>query len=77
MVNLPLTSRYRGSVYKLPTASRYSYQYHPVGRLLQATSRLGVETFSIDLVGNLLDQKTQELNRPLEADPRGRQARCP
>ncbi|MFJ4344801.1 RHS repeat-associated core domain-containing protein [Pseudomonas sp. NPDC089401] len=46
------------------------YQYDPVGRLLQATSRLGVETFAFDPAGNLLDQKTQELNRPLEADPR-------
>ncbi|MBC7210128.1 MAG: RHS domain-containing protein, partial [Pseudomonas sp.] len=42
----------------------------PVGRLLKATSRLGVETFAFDPAGNLLDQKTQELNRPLEADPR-------
>ncbi|MFJ4344025.1 RHS repeat-associated core domain-containing protein [Pseudomonas sp. NPDC089401] len=46
------------------------YQYDPVGRLLQATSRLGVETFAFDPAGNLLDQKTQELNRPLEANPR-------
>ena len=46
------------------------YQYDPVGRLLQAASRLGVETFAFDPAGNLLDQKTQELNRPLEADPR-------
>ncbi|MFF7108620.1 RHS repeat-associated core domain-containing protein [Pseudomonas sichuanensis] len=46
------------------------YQYDPVGRLLKATSRLGVETFAFDPAGNLLDQKTQELNRPLEADPR-------
>ncbi|AVD82340.1 type IV secretion protein Rhs [Pseudomonas sp. SWI6] len=47
-----------------------AYQYDPVGRLLQATSRLGVETFAFDPAGNLLDQKTQELNRPLESDPR-------
>ncbi|MDZ4021612.1 RHS repeat-associated core domain-containing protein [Pseudomonas sichuanensis] len=46
------------------------YQYDPVGRLLKATSRLGVETFAFDPAGNLLDQKTQELNRPLEADAR-------
>jgi RHS repeat-associated protein len=46
------------------------YQYDPVGRLLKATSRLGVEIFAFDPAGNLLDQKTQELNRPLEADPR-------
>ena len=50
------------------------YQYDPVGRLLQATSRLGVETFDFDQAGNLLYQKTQELGRPLEADPHGRQA---
>ncbi|MFF7106231.1 RHS repeat-associated core domain-containing protein [Pseudomonas sichuanensis] len=47
-----------------------AYQYDPVGRLLQATSRLGVETFAFDPAGNLLDDKTQELNRPLESDPR-------
>ena len=47
-----------------------AYQYDPVGRLLQATSRLGVETFAFDPAGNLLDEKTQQLNRPLESDPR-------
>ncbi|MCG8295374.1 RHS repeat-associated core domain-containing protein, partial [Pseudomonas entomophila] len=47
-----------------------AYRYDPVGRLLQATSRLGVETFTFDPAGNLLDDKTQELNRPLESDPR-------
>ncbi|MFJ4347445.1 RHS repeat-associated core domain-containing protein [Pseudomonas sp. NPDC089401] len=47
-----------------------AYQYDPVGRLLQATSRMGVETFAFDPAGNLLDEKTQELNRPLESDPR-------
>uniref|UniRef100_UPI00048A20DC RHS repeat domain-containing protein n=1 Tax=Pseudomonas taiwanensis TaxID=470150 RepID=UPI00048A20DC len=35
-----------------------AYQYDPVGRLLQATSRLGVETFAFDPAGNLLGQKT-------------------
>ncbi|WP_223811913.1 RHS repeat-associated core domain-containing protein [Pseudomonas oryziphila] len=47
-----------------------AYQYDPVGRLLQATSRLGVETFAFDPAGNLLDDNAQQLNRPLERDPR-------
>ena len=41
-----------------------------MGRLLKDISRLTVETFAFGPAGNLLDQKTQELNRPLEADPR-------
>ena len=48
-----------------------AYQYDPVGRLLQATSRLGVETFAFDPAGNLLDEKTQQLNRPLDQAPKG------
>ncbi|QJQ21245.1 hypothetical protein HG549_15310 [Pseudomonas sp. SK] len=44
--------------------------WDPAGRLLKATSRLGVETFAFDPAGNLLDDKAQELNRPLESDPR-------
>uniref|UniRef100_UPI003905E5B1 hypothetical protein n=1 Tax=Pseudomonas sp. KCJK8670 TaxID=3344558 RepID=UPI003905E5B1 len=35
-----------------------AYQYDPVGRLLQATSRQGVPTFAFDPAGNLLGQKT-------------------
>ncbi|WP_422403998.1 RHS repeat-associated core domain-containing protein, partial [Pseudomonas sp. GZD-209] len=46
-----------------------AYQYDPLGRLLQANSRLGAETFAFDPAGNLLD-KTQQLNRPLEQDAR-------
>ncbi|WP_455912812.1 RHS repeat-associated core domain-containing protein [Pseudomonas palmensis] len=47
-----------------------AYQYDPVGRLLQAGSRLGVETFAFDPAGNLLDEKTQQLNRPLDQAPK-------
>ena len=47
-----------------------AYQYDPVGRLLQATSRLGVETFAFDPAGNLLDEKTQQMHRPLDQAPR-------
>ncbi len=47
-----------------------AYRFGPVGRLLQATSRLGVETFAFDPAGNLVDDKAQALNRPLESDPR-------
>ncbi|WP_208642839.1 RHS repeat-associated core domain-containing protein, partial [Pseudomonas sichuanensis] len=46
-----------------------AYQYDPLGRLLQANSRLGAETFTFDPAGNLLDE-TQQLNRPLEEDAR-------
>ncbi|WDG76999.1 DUF6531 domain-containing protein [Pseudomonas chlororaphis] len=46
------------------------YQYDPVGRLLKATSRLGVETFAFDPAGNLLDDKAQEIQRPLDQDPK-------
>nr|WP_315403945.1 RHS repeat-associated core domain-containing protein [uncultured Pseudomonas sp.] len=47
-----------------------AYQYDPIGRLLQATSRLGVETFAFDPAGNLLDDKHHEPTRPLERAPR-------
>ncbi|MDZ4016955.1 hypothetical protein PssiTeo3_02450 [Pseudomonas sichuanensis] len=47
-----------------------TYRYDPIGRLLQATSRLGVETFAFDPAGNLLDDNAQQLNRPLERAPR-------
>ncbi|WP_123585339.1 RHS repeat-associated core domain-containing protein [Pseudomonas brassicacearum] len=43
-----------------------AYRYDPVGRLLSATSRLGVETFAFDPAGNLLDDKTTEIRRPLD-----------
>ncbi|MGV6953158.1 RHS repeat-associated core domain-containing protein [Pseudomonas chlororaphis] len=46
-----------------------AYQYDPVGRLLKATSRLGVETFAFDPAANLLDEKAQQVRRPLDQDP--------
>ena len=46
-----------------------SYRYDPVGRLLNATSRLGVETFAFDPASNLLDEKTQQIQRPLGKTP--------
>jgi len=46
-----------------------SYRYDPVGRLLSAASRLGVETFDFDPAGNLLDEKAAETRRPLELTP--------
>ena len=42
------------------------YAYDPVGRLLQATSSLGQETFDFDPAGNLLDDPTL---RTFAADP--------
>lgn len=45
-----------------------AYRYDPVGRLLSATSRLGVETFAFDPASNLLDDKTAEIRRPLDQD---------
>ena len=39
-----------------------SYRYDPVGRLLNAASRLGVETFAFDPASNLLDEKTNSTN---------------
>ncbi|MDF9619166.1 RHS repeat-associated core domain-containing protein [Pseudomonas entomophila] len=45
------------------------YRYDPLGRLLQANSRLGEEAFAFDPAGNLLDE-AQQLNRPLEKDAR-------
>jgi RHS repeat-associated protein len=46
-----------------------AYQYDPVGRLLQASSRLGVETFAFDPAGNLLDDTARQTRRPLDQDP--------
>ncbi|WP_260414972.1 RHS repeat-associated core domain-containing protein [Pseudomonas cichorii] len=45
-----------------------AYQYDPVGRLIKATSRLGVETFAFDPAGNLLDEQVQQPRRPLDQD---------
>ncbi|MGF6150042.1 RHS repeat-associated core domain-containing protein [Pseudomonas fluorescens] len=45
-----------------------AYRYDPVGRLLSAASRLGVETFAFDPASNLLDDKTAEIRRPLDQD---------
>ncbi|WP_259740100.1 RHS repeat-associated core domain-containing protein [Pseudomonas brassicacearum] len=45
-----------------------AYRYDPVGRLLSATSRLGVETFAFDPASNLLDDKIAENRRPLDQD---------
>ena len=47
-----------------------AYRYDLVGRLLEATSRLGVETFAFDPASNLLDEKTQQIQRPLEQNPK-------
>jgi RHS repeat-associated protein len=44
------------------------YCYDPIGRLLSATSRLGVETFAFDPASNLLNDKTTEIRRPLDQD---------
>lgn len=46
-----------------------SYRYDPVGRLIGAVSRLGVETFAFDPAGNLLDDKSFEVIRPLDLAP--------
>ncbi|MEZ1322464.1 RHS repeat-associated core domain-containing protein, partial [Pseudomonas fluorescens] len=43
--------------------------YDPVGRLLSATTRQGVETFAFDPAGNLLDDKATEIRRPLDLTP--------
>ncbi|MBX8539309.1 RHS domain-containing protein [Pseudomonas cichorii] len=47
-----------------------AYRYDPVGRLLSATSRLGVETFAFDPAGNLLDDTVNEIRRPLDQNPK-------
>ena len=52
------------------TLLKREYQCDPIGRLLQATSRLGVETFAFDPAGNLLDDKHHEPTRTLERAPR-------
>jgi RHS repeat-associated protein len=46
-----------------------AYRYDPVGRLLSAASRLGVETFAFDPAGNLLNDKATDVRRPLDLDP--------
>jgi RHS repeat-associated protein len=46
-----------------------AYRYDPVGRLLSATTRQGVETFAFDPAGNLLDDKATEIRRPLDLTP--------
>jgi RHS repeat-associated protein len=45
------------------------YAYDPVGRLLSATTRYGIETFSFDPASNLLDEKNAEVRRPLDQAP--------
>jgi RHS repeat-associated protein len=46
-----------------------AYRYDPVGRLLSAVTRQGVETFAFDPAGNLLDDKATEIRRPLDQTP--------
>ncbi|MDN3222573.1 RHS repeat-associated core domain-containing protein [Pseudomonas nunensis] len=46
-----------------------SYRYDPVGRLISAVTRLGVETFAFDPAGNLLDEKAFDIRRPLDQEP--------
>lgn len=43
-----------------------TYRYDPVGRLISAASRLGVENFAFDPASNLLDEKVTEVRRPLD-----------
>ncbi|MFJ4143422.1 RHS repeat-associated core domain-containing protein [Pseudomonas sp. NPDC089734] len=47
-----------------------AYRYDPVGRLLSAISRQGVETFAFDPAGNLLDDTVADIRRPLDQDPK-------
>lgn len=47
-----------------------AYRYDLVGRLLSATTRQGVETFAFDPASNLLDDKTTNIHRPLDQDPK-------
>ncbi|WP_240619959.1 RHS repeat domain-containing protein, partial [Pseudomonas qingdaonensis] len=54
-----------------------AYQYDPIGRLLQAPSRLGVETFAFDPAGKLLDDKHHELTRSLERTPKRNRLMAP
>ncbi|KAF2393248.1 RHS repeat-associated core domain-containing protein [Pseudomonas frederiksbergensis] len=44
------------------------YRYDPIGQLLSAGSRLGMETFAFDPALNLLDESAQPVRRPLEQD---------
>jgi len=46
-----------------------AYRYDPVGRLLSAVTRQGVETFAFDPASNLLDNKANEIRRPLDQTP--------
>lgn len=46
-----------------------AYRYDPVGRLLSAVTRQGVETFAFDPAGNLLDDKAAEIRRQLDLTP--------
>ncbi|WP_426203948.1 RHS repeat-associated core domain-containing protein [Pseudomonas sp. TWP3-1] len=46
-----------------------AYRYDPVGRLLSAVTRQGVETFAFDPASNLLDDNATEIRRPLELTP--------
>ncbi|WP_242208277.1 MULTISPECIES: RHS repeat-associated core domain-containing protein [unclassified Pseudomonas] len=46
-----------------------TYRYDPVGRLISAASRLGVEKFAFDPASNLLDEKVTEVRRPLDQAP--------
>ncbi|WP_350616342.1 RHS repeat-associated core domain-containing protein [Pseudomonas sp. HY7a-MNA-CIBAN-0227] len=47
-----------------------AYRYDLVGRLLSANTRQGVETFAFDPASNLLDDKTTDIRRPLDQDPK-------
>lgn len=46
-----------------------AYRYDPVGRLLTAATRQGVETFAFDPAGNLLDVGATDIRRPLDVMP--------
>ncbi|WP_244160367.1 RHS repeat-associated core domain-containing protein [Pseudomonas graminis] len=46
-----------------------SYRYDPVSRLINATSRLGVETFAFDPASNLLNDSDAPVRRPLDPEP--------
>ncbi|HEX8593289.1 MAG TPA: RHS repeat-associated core domain-containing protein, partial [Pseudomonas sp.] len=46
-----------------------SYRYDPVSRLINATSRLGVETFAFDPASNLLNETAEPVRRPLDPEP--------
>ncbi|WP_456291887.1 RHS repeat-associated core domain-containing protein [Pseudomonas sp. AK106] len=46
-----------------------SYRYDPVSRLINATSRLGVETFAFDPASNLRNETAAPVRRPLDPEP--------